>query len=239
MCSRPAATLAGMRQPWSWACAGVVTVTMVVSMVIVVMAVAVVHRGDGRVHTRAALGFEGLAHLGHVQVHGAQHVGQHVVGLDLQVIGLQLDRHVAVAQVVGRAHEVEGGVVVVTVVVVGAGGDAQHRLRCGHHAQQRTVLRDQHVTAAHHGAARQEHADAAAVRRLGVEAAFLAHIPVQRDGGGAAHQHRGQALALGDEFGDLQHGTSLFCYQNRKYRWAMGSLLAGSQVSSTPSARTV
>jgi hypothetical protein len=30
-------------------------------------------------------------------VHGAQHVGQHMVGLDLQVVGLQLDGHMAVA----------------------------------------------------------------------------------------------------------------------------------------------
>ena len=41
-------------------------------------------------------------HHGHVQA--AQHVGQHVVGFDLQVIGLQLDGHMAVAQVVGGAH---------------------------------------------------------------------------------------------------------------------------------------
>ena len=38
----------------------------------------------------------------------AQHVGQHRVGLDLQVVGLQFDRHMAVAQVVGGAHQVEG-----------------------------------------------------------------------------------------------------------------------------------
>ena len=35
-------------------------------------------------------------------------LGQHMVGLDLQVVGLELDRHMAVAQVVGRARQVEG-----------------------------------------------------------------------------------------------------------------------------------
>ena len=64
----------------------------------------------------AAFGFEGFAHLGHIQVHGAQHVGQHMVGFDLEVVWPQFDGHMAVAQVVGRAHQVEGRVVVVTMV---------------------------------------------------------------------------------------------------------------------------
>jgi len=55
-----------------------------------------------------ALGFEGLLRLDHGQVHGAQHVGQHVVGFDLQVVWLEFDGDVAVAQVVGRACQVEG-----------------------------------------------------------------------------------------------------------------------------------
>jgi hypothetical protein len=41
-------------------------------------------------------------------VHGAQHVGQHMVGLDFQVVGLQLDGHMAVAQVVSGAGQVKG-----------------------------------------------------------------------------------------------------------------------------------
>jgi hypothetical protein len=37
----------------------------------------------------AAFGFEGsCSPRYHIEVHGAQHVGQHVVGLDLQVVGL-------------------------------------------------------------------------------------------------------------------------------------------------------
>ena len=55
----------------------------------------------------AAFGLKGLVHLVHDQVHGPQHVGQHVVGLDLQVVGLEFDGHMPVAQVVGRAREVE------------------------------------------------------------------------------------------------------------------------------------
>jgi len=42
-----------------------------------------------------------LVHLGHCQVHGAQHLHQHVVRLNFQVIGLEFDGYMAVAQVVG------------------------------------------------------------------------------------------------------------------------------------------
>jgi len=45
--------------------------------------------------------------LHHGHVHAAQHVGQYMVGLNLQVIGLQLNRHMAVAQVVGGAHQIK------------------------------------------------------------------------------------------------------------------------------------
>ena len=68
----------------------------------------------------AAFRLEGQVLCRHGEVHGPQHVGQHVVGLDLEVIGLQLDRHVAVAQVVGGAGQVECG------AMVGAVGDDQH-----------------------------------------------------------------------------------------------------------------
>ena len=42
----------------------------------------------------SALGSKDSRTLDHGQVHGAQHVGQHMVGLDLQVVRLQFDRHV-------------------------------------------------------------------------------------------------------------------------------------------------
>ena len=158
----------------------------------------------------AGLGLKRLTRLHHREVHGAQHFGQHVVGFDLQVIGPELDGHMPVAQVIGRAHEVKG---LLVRRVVGAGCDAQHRLRCGHHTQERAVLCEQHVTAAHHGAARQEHAHVAFVGGHGVKAAFLANVPVQHQLRGALHQGFGKPLALGDESGDLQHERRV---QNRK-----------------------
>ena len=45
------------------------------------------------------------------QVHGTQHVGQHMVGLDFQMVWLELDRYMAISQVVGRAGQVKGAAV--------------------------------------------------------------------------------------------------------------------------------
>ncbi|MCY1375066.1 hypothetical protein D9M69_624500 [compost metagenome] len=105
-----------------------------------------------------------------------------------------------VAQVVGRARQVEGRAVGRAV------RDAQHRLRRRDHAHQRPVFRDQHVTTAHRGTARQEDADLPALRVGGVETAFLAHIPVEFDGGGTLEQHGREAAALGHEFVGGEHG---------------------------------
>jgi len=135
----------------------------------------------------------------HREVHRAQHVGQHMVGLDLQVIGLQFDLHVAVAQVIGRAHQVK------RAAMVGTGRDHQHRLGRGLYADHRAVFGDQHIAATHRGAARQEHAQCASLAVSGVEAAFLAHIPVEFDGGGALEQDGREAAALGHEFVGGEH----------------------------------
>ena len=50
-------------------------------------------------------GFKSLRHRHHRHVHGAQHVGQHVVEFDFQVVGFELDGHMAVAQVVSGAGQ--------------------------------------------------------------------------------------------------------------------------------------
>ena len=147
----------------------------------------------------AALGLERLGHWHHRHVHGPQHVGQHMVGLDLEVVGLQLNRHMAVAQVVGGADQVERR------AVFAASGDAQYVLRCSLHANERAVFGHQHIAAAHHGAAQQKHTQCSACAVGGIKAAFLAGIPIQRNGVGAFNQHTGQATALRHEFGANDH----------------------------------
>ena len=84
--------------------------TMVVPMVMTVcmwVLMAVSMCVTTMVPVSATLGFKSLVHGHHRQVHGAQHVGQHMVGLNLQMIGLQFNRHMAIAQVVGGTRQVK------------------------------------------------------------------------------------------------------------------------------------
>ncbi len=178
----------------------------------------------------AAFGFEGRQLLADRQVQALQHLAQHVVGLELQVVGFQFHRHVPVAQMVGGAQQVAWR-------AVWALAHHQHRLRCSAHDHQRTVLGHQHVAAAHHAAARQEYTQPTAGGVGGLEAAFLAQVPVQFHGGRALEQGAGQAAAKWHEFVYAEHGDPGVS-QNRKYRCAIGSSVAGSQVSNWPSART-
>ena len=122
-----------------------------------------------------------------------------MVGLNVQIVRPQLDRHVPVAQVVSGAGQVKRR------AMLRAGGDPQHALRRSLHADQRAVFGHQHIAAAHHAAAWQKHAHAAAQGVDGFEAAFLAQVPVQRHRGGAFHEDLRQALALGNQFGNVQH----------------------------------
>ncbi len=69
----------------------------------VVVAMCVTTRSVG-----AALRFKRGGLLCHRQVHGAQHVGQHVVGFNFEVVRLQFDLNVPVAQVIGRTGQVKG-----------------------------------------------------------------------------------------------------------------------------------
>lgn len=55
----------------------------------------------------ATFGLEGRVLLAHDQVHLAQQVGQHMVGFELEVVGLQFELHMPVAQVVGGAQQIE------------------------------------------------------------------------------------------------------------------------------------
>ena len=99
----------------------------------------------------ATLGFECAVLRTHDQVHGPQHVGQHVVGLDLQVVGLQFDGHMAVAQVIGRASEVKWRAVLRTC------RNAKQCLRCSFNANQTTIIGDQHIATANHMSALQKY----------------------------------------------------------------------------------
>ncbi len=124
-----------------------------------------------------------------------------MIGFELQVIGLELQRNVTVAEVVRGTGQVEAR------TVLSAMRHDEHGLRRSLHRNQRSVFGDQHIAAAHHGAARQEHAECAALGVGGVETTFLSHIPVQRHGCGTVEQHAAESATLGDELVDGQHGN--------------------------------
>ena len=115
-------------------------VSMGVAMFMVMVAMSIV--GD-MTTIGSSFGFERQVDLFHGHVHAAQHFGKHVVGFNLQVIGLQLYGYMAVAQVVGRAHQVKGA------AMFGAGADSQYLLRCGDDAHHGAIFGHQHITASH------------------------------------------------------------------------------------------
>ena len=79
-----------------------------------------------------------------------------MVGLNLQKVRFQFNGHMAIAQVVGSPDQIERR------TVVGARGDAQHRLRRGDDPDERTIFCHQGITTTQYGATRQEDAELAA-----------------------------------------------------------------------------
>ena len=142
----------------------------------------------GTVAVSARLGFEGCGFFADDQVHRAQHLGQHMVRLELQAVGLHLQLHMAVAQVVGGAHQVQRAAVAAAVA------HHQQRLRCGVDADQRAILGHQHVATPHDMAARQEDPQHTAGGIGGVEAALLARVPEQVHAGRTLEQHGSLSL---------------------------------------------
>ena len=169
-------------------------------MVVVVTVRMAVRRA---VAVGARLGFERRQCLGDLEVHAPQHVGEHRIGFELQAVGAYFELDVAVAEVIGGARQVCRG------AVLGAGADLQHRLRRGLHPHQRAVVGDEHVAAAHHGAARQEYGQATPGIVLRLEAALAAHVPVKGHDRGAPDHRGGQSAAAGEELVDGEHESGL------------------------------
>ena len=96
----------------------------------------------------------------------------------------------------------------------GAMGNHQHRLGGSEDTDQGSVFGHQHITTAHRCAPGQEDTQHAPGGIAAFEAAFLASVPVQFDGGCALEQHRRQALATSHPFVDSEHRG--FRDQNRK-----------------------
>lgn len=88
----------------------------------------------------ATFGFKWQIRFHHGHVHAAQHVGQYMVGLNLQVVGLQLNGYMAVTQVVSGTHQIEGG------AVFGTGRDLEHPLRRCNGTNHGAIFGNQYVS---------------------------------------------------------------------------------------------
>ncbi len=190
----------------------VVLVTLFAKVPSVGMRVAVRWRGCA---VRAGLGLERALRRRHLESHALEQRGEDVIGLENKSISADLERHVPVAQVIGRFRERERGTL---RRGVRSRGDDEDLLLARPQRDQRAIFGDEDVAAADDAAAREEDADAAAGRIGRLETAFLARVPVERDDGGAANQRRRETMTGADELaGDEErHVAGGAAIQNRK-----------------------
>ena len=140
------------------------------------------------------------AGLLHHQAPTAQQFGQNMVRLDLQALGAEFDGHVAVAQMVGRPHQVK------RVAVIRIHGDAQDALRRGLHLHPLVAVGQQHIATANHRTAWQVNGHAPTFAVHAFKSAFLPGVPIQDQARAATDQRRSQALTLGQTTVGDQHG---------------------------------
>ena len=143
----------------------------------------------------AGLGLEGCLHQRDLNPEAGQHVVQHGIVFELEVVGRDFDRDVAVAEMVSGSQQPERCL----------GRDAQHGLCGSLHGHEAAVIGEQHVSAPEHGATRQHERELAPGGIGGGEAAFLAGVPVEGDVRGAAHEGRSQSPATGQMLGYEEH----------------------------------
>ena len=123
--------------------------------VMMVGTMSMVMRQQSAVPVSPPLGLKSFLDFLHLHAHALHEIGQDMVWLDLQVIGVQFDRDVAIAQVIGCTHQIECGHGWVRR------HDTQHLLGCRQHHYQRTIFGHQHIAAPDHGASGQKHTQSA------------------------------------------------------------------------------
>ncbi len=135
----------------------------------------------------------------HVEVQAAQHLRQHVVGFDLQMIGLQVNTHVAVAKVIGGARQVA------RLAMLLARPDFHHALRRRAHRQKRAIVQHQSVATPHDRATWQKDGHTSTQRVFNFQSALLSVVPIKLDPWCATKQRFGHTRALGQVFVDGWH----------------------------------
>ena len=170
-------------------------VVIVPVVMVMVMTLGCGRQGPGIGFERRLYGCEHEVRL----AQGRFHLG---LGLDQQVVALNRQRQVPLAERIGHAHQVLGR------PVVGAGPHGHHRLGGGCHPCKAAVFHHQHIAVPQHRGLGQEAGQRTAGGIGGIKAVLLPGGPIQRHRGGALDQGRRQALAGGEAFVDSKHGDA-------------------------------
>lgn len=143
----------------------------------------------------ARLGLERQRGALHGSAQAPQHVFEHRVRFELQIIRAHFYGRMPVAEVIRGARERQRV----------RGAHEQHGFRGGHDAHEPAVVGHQHVAVGEHGAARQhERHFFAVVERCG-EAAFAARVVGQRERGRALDEYGRELQMRGKAFVEGAH----------------------------------
>src|SRR6478735_4723014 len=151
-----------------------VSMFMVVVLMVMVMVMVMAVRLTVRMlvaRIGAALGLEWQGLDAHPQAQAAQHVIEHMVVQETQHADPNLQRHIAVAQMVGRARQ---------QLRVGAGHHRQQFRRC-RHGNDTSIIGQQPVAAAQHRAALENEASLLAAVQHAAQPALLPQLEGQRE----------------------------------------------------------
>ena len=120
----------------------------------------------------ATFRLEGFFHSVHNEVHRPQHLSQHRIGFNFEVIGFEFYGHMSIAQVIRRTSEVKRRTMRST------SRNAQQALWRRFYFDQAAIVCHQHITAAHHMASLQKHRQHTAAGIFGLKATLLSNIPI-------------------------------------------------------------
>ena len=124
-----------------------------------------------------------------------EHIREHRIVFELQIIGPNFNRRMPVAKVISRPRKRQRI----------PRGDHQYSLRRRDHPHQRTILRDQHVTIAQHGTARQHQRHLFTVVERRRQTALATCVEIERQRRRTFDQHCSELDLRIDQFVDSAH----------------------------------
>lgn len=124
-----------------------------------------------------------------------EHIREHRIIFELQIIRPNLNRRMPVAKVISRARKRQRI----------PRGDHQNGLRRRDYPHQRTILRDQHIAIAQHRATRQHQRHLFAIIKRRRQTALATRIEIERQCRRTLDQHCSELDLRIDQFVDSAH----------------------------------